>query len=119
MLITLVPKSTFLFFWLNNIGGLLLNFYWLVHSFECQNVSTTNCNIHKDYFCVSSLVINLSAIVLSLSIPDIKHTLFFLFGHTYSKCLNFITTVTENASGISFCGQKSCNQRVGCLIIVT
>ena len=51
----------------------LICFYfdWLVHKVEFPNVSTTNCDYEKGYFCVLSLgmYINLSGIVLFLQIP--------------------------------------------------
>ena len=39
----------------------------LVHLVKCPNVSTSNCNLQKGYFCVSSLrgYVNLSTNVLS------------------------------------------------------
>ena len=45
-----------------------MHFDCLVHLVECQNISTTNCNLQKELLCVSSLgiFIILSAIVLSL-----------------------------------------------------
>ena len=51
---------------------LLLNFDWLVHLVECPSISTTNCNLQKRLYCVSSLgmYINLLDIVLSLYIPE-------------------------------------------------
>ena len=44
----------------------------MIHEVECSNISTTNFILKEGYFCVSSLGIyrNLSAIVLSLYIPD-------------------------------------------------
>ena len=35
--------------------GLLCNFEWMVLLVECPKVSTTNCNLQKGSFCVSSL----------------------------------------------------------------
>ena len=66
-LLHLPPKfyNKFSYSLAKQLWRLLLNFDW----FECPNVSTINCNLKKDYFCVSSLGkdINLSAaIVLSL-----------------------------------------------------
>ena len=49
----------------------LVNFDWLVNLVRCSNVSTTNFDLKKRQFCVTSfgMYINLSAIVLTLQIP--------------------------------------------------
>ena len=41
------------------ILGTLINFDWLVHLVECQNGSTTNCNLHKWQFSVYPLGMNI------------------------------------------------------------
>ena len=65
----------------------IVNFDLLVYYVECQNVSTTNFNLQKGKFCVLSLgmYINLSAIVLSLQIPDIHSCL--------SRFLNWLLNI--------------------------
>ena len=75
LFITLIPKvlnNFFLFVGLTTLGTFyeFLLWNWLIHKIECSNVSTNNCNLQKREFCVSSLwiYINLSAIVLSLTI---------------------------------------------------
>ena len=46
--------KVFLFVGLTTLGT-LVNFYWLVHSVDCSNVSTTNLNLQMGYFCVSKI----------------------------------------------------------------
>ena len=54
------------------LWGLSMDFYWLVYKVEFPNFSTTNHNLQKGSFSVSSLgiYINLSAIILSHYIPS-------------------------------------------------
>ena len=65
-------NNKFLFFGLKTLRT-SMTFDWLNHQVECSRVSTTKFNLMKEEFCVSSQekYINLSAIVLSLQIPDI------------------------------------------------
>ena len=62
------PQSFIIMFSYSFTSVTLVNFDWLVQLIECLNISTTNFNLQKKKFCVSSLwvYINLSAIVLSL-----------------------------------------------------
>ena len=53
-----------------------LNVIQIVYFVECQNISTTNCNLQKGYFVhhwECTMYINLSAIGLSLQIPEGLH----------------------------------------------
>ena len=72
LFITLVPQiynNVFLFVCLTTLGT-FLEFDCFVHYVKCSNVSTTNCNVKKGKFCLSSMgmYINLSAIFLSFYI---------------------------------------------------